>query len=250
MEIQAKRYRGRAFKDENAEVSDEELFRIHMNACNAFSIFALPKDIKELAVGFIVSEGIANFEEISRIEILGSDIFIETKDGSDVTFAAELRTSGCGGILQNEPEPVDSGQKFDSGVILNSLKYLDKASEEWKLTGGTHSASLISGTGGFLFGFEDVGRHNAIDKVIGRTLISEQSFSDKFVLFSGRLSSGIVLKAARVGIPLIVSNTAPFFRAIKLAEKLNLALIGFARQKEFTVYSNFWRILNGELNRV
>ncbi len=243
VEIQAKRYEKGKFNEKRVNVSEEGLFHIHVNDSNVFSIFTLPKDLRELALGFIVSEGIANFEEIYGIEILGSDILIETKNKSNVKFATELRTSGCTGILQTEPEPVDSLQKFDSNVILNSLQYLDKFPKEWKLTGGTHSASLISNKGKFLFGFEDIGRHNALDKVIGKALMKNQNFGNRFILFSGRLSSGIVLKAARVGIPLVVSNTAPFSRAIKIAEKLNVALVGFARKKEFTVYSGFWRIV-------
>ncbi len=243
MEIRAKRYKKGLSKEVNVNVSEEELYHIYINDSNVFSIFALPRDLKELAIGFIVSEGIADYDKISEIDIIGNELWAKTKNKSGVKFATELRTSGCSGIIQTEPTPVDSGQKFDANIVLNSLKYLDKSSKEWKLTGGTHSASLISRKGKFLFGFEDIGRHNALDKVIGRALMKNQKFGNKFILFSGRLSSGIVLKTARLGIPLIVSNTAPFSRAVKLAERLNLALVGFARKKEFTVYSGFWRVV-------
>ncbi len=244
MEKSAFRHGPQTAEKQEVNVSEEDLFHLFVDEQPIVSLFASPRNLKELMVGFIASEGIANYKDISRIDITGCEIWVKTRKRSREDFKPniELRTSGCSGILQAEPEPIKSKQKFNKNIILDSLKYLDKSSGEWRLTGGTHSASLISDDGGFLHSFEDVGRHNAVDKVIGWALINNQKLDDKFILFTGRLSSGIVTKISRVGIPLIVSNTAPFHRAIDMAERLNVTLIGFARHPQFTVYSNFWRI--------
>lgn len=244
MKTSALRYEPGTMEKQKVEVSEEDLFHLFVNKNHIVSLFASPRNLKELVVGFLASEGMTNYEDIFQIDIMNCEIWVKTKNDSRENFkpSTELRTSGCSGILQADPEPIKSKQSFDKDVILNSLGYLDQSSREWKLTGGTHSASLITGDGKFLHGFEDIGRHNALDKVIGGALINNRSLDDKFILFTGRLSTGIVTKISRVGVPLIVSNTAPFSRAINIAEKLNVTLIGFARHPNFTVYSNFWRI--------
>ena len=90
--------------------------------------------------------------------------------------------------------------------------------------------------------FEDIGRHNSLDKLIGWTAMNEIDLSDKFLLFSGRFSSEIVRKVLYVGFPLAVSKSAPLYSGIELAEKNNLTLVGFARYPKFSVYTNLWRI--------
>jgi len=241
MKTRALKYKSGNLKEEYCNVSEEKLFHIFINEKHLVSLFALPKDLDELVTGFLVSEGVTNYENIKEIRRANCELWVKTKEGVNET-KAELRSSGCSGVaVQKAPKTVESKQKFDKDVILNSLGYLEK-SKEWKLTGGTHFAALISPDGEFLHGFDDVGRHNALDKIIGWALINNHSLQDKFILFTGRLSTGMVMKVSRAGIPLLVSNTAAISQAIKTAEELNITLIGFARYPEFNVYSTFWRI--------
>jgi len=235
------KYKEGDLKEEYCNVSEEGLFHIFINEKHLVSLFALPRDLDELVTGFLVSEGVTEYENISEIRRANCELWVKTRYKTPET-KTELRSSGCSGVaVQLAPKPVKSRQKFDMDVILNSLGYLE-SSEEWKRTGGTHFAALISAEGEFLQGFDDVGRHNALDKIIGWALINNHNLKDKFILFTGRLSTGMIMKASRAGVPLLVSNTAALYQAIKTAEELNITLIGFARYPEFNVYSTFWRI--------
>jgi len=241
MRIRALKYKDGDLKEGDCNASEEKLFHIFVNEKHLVSLFALPDHLEEMVTGFLVSEGVTDYGNIKGIKNASCELWVKTREGIP-KMKPELRSSGCSGItIHKTPEPVESRQEFPSEIILNSLDYFEKA-EEWKLTGGTHFAALVSAEGEFLQGFEDVGRHNALDKVIGWALINGKSLADKFVLFTGRLSTGMVMKAARAGIPLLVSNTAVLYQAIHLAEEMNITLVGFARDKEFNVYSNLWRI--------
>ena len=243
MKRKALRYfSGRDKEEREVAVSDEELFNIVINGVSLTSIFISPKNLNEFIYGFLASEGLANPNDIVKVTITNESITVETKNKEDFKLLTELRSSGCSGIMQLEPEPINSKSKFSSDVILNSLKHFNDSSKEWKSTGGTHSASLVSADGKLLKSFEDIGRHNALDKVIGWALLNNQKIDDRFVLFTGRLSLGVVNKIARIGIPLVVSKAAPLSKAIESAQKLNLTLVGFARYPSFTVYTNPWRI--------
>ena len=241
MEIKVLEHKGGNLKEGHRNVSQEKLFHIFVNEKHPLSLFALPNHLEEMVTGFLVSEGVTEYENIEEIKIANCELWVKIK-GDVPELKPELRSSGCSGIaVQNTPKAVESRQEFPSEIIVNSLEYFKKA-KEWKITGGTHFAALISADGKFLQGFEDVGRHNALDKVIGWALINNHNLADKFVLFTGRLSTGMVMKAARAGIPLLVSNTAALYQAIHLAEEMNITLVGFARGEEFNVYSALWRI--------
>ena len=241
MKIRVLEYKDGNLKEGHRSVSEEKLFHIFVNEKRLLSLFALPNHLEEMVTGFLVSEGVVEYEDIKEIRIANCELWVKTR-GDIPELKPELRSSGCSGVaVQKTPEPVKSKQEFPSEMIVNSLNYFKKA-KEWKVTGGTHFAALISADGKFLQGFEDVGRHNALDKVIGWALINNHSLADRFVLFTGRLSTGMVMKAARSGIPLLVSNTAVLYQAIHLAEEMNITLVGFARGEEFNAYSNLWRI--------
>ncbi len=244
MKTKALRIKAGTRKEEEVDVSDESLFHIFVDKQHIVSLFASPRYLEELTVGFLASEGIADYTDVSSIKVQSCEIWVETKNRKKLNLSTELRSSGCSGIMQADPAAVKSKQTFKVDTILNSLKYLDESSVEWKKSGGTHAAALISSDGKFLTAFEDIGRHNAIDKSVGWALINGHTLDDKYILFTGRLSTGVVTKVARVGMPLIVSNTAPLSRAIDTAEKLNVTLIGFARGADFTVYCVKDRIID------
>jgi FdhD protein len=118
-------------------------------------------------------------------------------------------------------------------------------SEVFKNTGGVHAAALSSADGIELFS-EDIGRHNAVDKVFGRCLLENIETKDKLLLVTGRISSEILLKVARRGIPALVSKSAPTDSGVKLAEKLGITLIGFVRGHRMNVYAHAERVLADE----
>jgi len=122
------------------------------------------------------------------------------------------------------------------------MESLQQQAVLFKATGGVHSAALAD-TEKILFFCEDIGRHNAIDKIIGEAIKAGTATDDKIIVSSGRLSSEILLKAAKLQIQMLVSRAAPTSLSIELAESLNITLVGFVRGKRINIYSHGWRIV-------
>ncbi len=223
-------------------LADEEYVILYVNSLKFARIFATPENLAELATGFLVTEGILEYEKIHSVKVKGPGIFIEVEGVENIDLLSELRSSGCSGAVSEEPKSVESGSKFRKEIILASLPLLDECSPMWRASGGTHTTCLIDGEGNLVKSFEDIGRHNALDKVVGWSIQNERDLSDKFILFSGRISLGIVYKCVRAGIPLLVSKAAGLSKAVEAARKLKLTVAGFARKDTFTVYANEWRI--------
>ena len=128
------------------------------------------------------------------------------------------------------------------GIIRDLSISLNKASMTYRTTGGTHSAALFSTEGELLIYSEDVGRHNAVDKAIGSSLLGEVQLDNKILAVSGRLSEELVFKCARARMPLVMSLSAPLSRGLELAKMAGITLIGFARGDRFNVYTHPHRI--------
>ena len=129
-------------------------------------------------------------------------------------------------------------RKLDAGVLPLMGERMRGGQESFDQTGGCHAAALFSGSGEFLALFEDVGRHNAVDKAIG-FLLDRKSLGDADLLFvSGRISYEIVSKVFRAGIPYLAAVSAPSSLAVQMAEQCGISVLGFCRGKRATVYSN------------
>ncbi len=187
-----------------------------------------PDNVRELALGFVVSEGIASPEsvKISDAPCL--------KDGRVVVVEVpsnfcqpEIRSSGCIGVYrETEVVPkVKARELFSLDEVRSALQYLEV--DEYHRTRGYHIAALV-GKEGLILRRYDVGRHNAVDKVIGAALMREIDFSRTYLVISGRISRGIAMKCARVGIPLIVSKAAILDSAVDVCRRSGLAAVSFA----------------------
>ena len=117
------------------------------------------------------------------------------------------------------------------------MRNLNRVAETFRKTGGVHVAAICDGKGNLTALAEDVGRHNAVDKVIGMKALENGGFEDLFLALSGRLTGDIVLKAARIGAPLIASKSAAMKSGIEVAEHCGITLIGFVRGKHMNVYT-------------
>ncbi len=126
--------------------------------------------------------------------------------------------------------------------IFALAKKFQLSSETYRSTGGVHSAALCNNTGILVFA-EDIGRHNAIDKIFGRCLLDGIPTDDCMIITSGRIASEILLKVARRHIPLIISKSAPTELGVRLAGDFGITLIGFVRGKRMNVYTNDWRVV-------
>jgi FdhD protein len=239
---------------ERAEAGDvvaiEKRLRVLANGRELFSLYCSPVMIRELVTGFIMTEGLLKkgFCAESMGIVYGDEIVVDVIADEDVPVqaGAPVITSGCaGGITYEKFEETGQAPK-DVRIRFDALRELftrfQQASSLYRLTGCVHSAALSDGES-ILCLAEDVGRHNAVDKVVGFALLEDIPLSDKILLSSGRLSSEIAGKCARWGIPVVASRTAATSRAIDIALKAGITMAGFLRGKGANIYSHPDRII-------
>jgi FdhD protein len=192
------------------------------------NIACTPENLRELAIGFLTSEGLVTGHKIC-VKVDGDVINVENLDlGCETTTVAfKLRSSGSPGVFRSsEKLPVISASEiFNIAECRNALEFLDI--EAYRRTRGYHIAALV-GKNGLISRAYDVGRHNAVDKVIGMGVSQNIDFSQVFLLVSGRVSDGIVAKCVRCGIPLLVSKAAILDSAIRKCMQTGLSVASFA----------------------
>lgn len=212
----------------------------------AFGRFSLsPNFLKEFALGYLLGEGlISSLDNISNLKIEDSTIDMNI-DSVDFDIRRELiMSSDCfGGFRQKVEflEKVESDYTVSKEDILDASRRLREESEIWRQTGGTHIAALVDKDN--FIAIEDVSRHVAIDKVMGAALLKGIDFSRSFMVSSGRMPADMVMKVARVGIPILTSKAAPTVSGYIAGEKSGLTLVGFVRGKRFNIYTHPERIL-------
>jgi len=237
--------------DSSDEIDDliaiEKKVRISVNGKNVLSLYCTPSMIREFAVGIINNEGLISGEwcaERMTIEY-GEEIRVDISSSGTVNEGEKVITSGCAGgisLMRSRPEkPITDNISFSAGTVRNVFREFQKKSEGYRLTGGLHSAALTDGKNILAFA-EDIGRHNAVDKVIGYCILENVEFPGKIMLASGRLSSEIALKCSRCGIPVLVSRAAPTSLAVAIAASAGLTVVGFMRGDRMNVYSGRQRI--------
>ena len=155
----------------------------------------------------------------------------------------ELRSSGCVGVRwdENEELHVSSDTIFSVDAIRKSLSFLE--SEIYRKTHGTHAACLVNTDGECVIKAIDVGRHNAFDKVVGRAYLDGIDVSRHFLFSTGRQSAGMVLKAARAGIPLVATKTAPLNTGVEAAQRTGVCLVCFVSDDRMSVFTHPERLL-------
>ncbi len=223
-----------------------------------------PGNDKELALGFLWSEGIIrDIESIKsvkrsadpRLEVSENVIVVELSAGTQVDWSRLNRRtdvqSSCGicgrqslqslkNLQISQPRGAPWPEDLSLGIFLERLS---SSQNNFQSTGGVHASGLFDYDGNLICLREDVGRHNALDKVVGWSL--DQQFvpaKDTILLVSGRISFELVQKALLAGIPNLVGIGAPSSLAIELAEEFDLTLLGFLRENSVNVYSGDWRI--------
>jgi FdhD protein len=236
-------------------VAREFPLTIILNNQELVTLLCSPKDLNYLAIGFLFSEGLLeNKDEISKIIVDDQRgvVRVETKTDKALTnefLFKRLITSGCGrgasfysaADVQQQAK-VESAMEISTGKVLSLVREFQQRSEIYRTTGGVHSAALCD-TQSILVFNEDIGRHNAIDKLFGECVLKDISTDERMVITSGRISSEILLKVARRRIPIIVSKSAPTDLGVKLANNLGVTLLGFARGKRINAYTHDWRIV-------
>jgi len=239
-------------------IPSEVLLEMVLNKVKVSTISCSPQDITLLAVGYLVNHGYVkdfssiNFaRECDRIKKKALSLRVEVdadrgKESLPKPNRAGFVSSACGSIddfiLQKKLGKIKQGPEVAASTLLGlNLKALGSQKLK-KQFGGLHSAALFDSSGQLLFACEDIGRHNCIDKVAGHMYINHLSPEDKIIFTTGRLSLDAIYKIARMGVPVAVTNSSVTYSAVKLAEKINLTAVGYARGARFNIYSGQERI--------
>jgi FdhD protein len=249
------------------ELAVEEPLEIHVNGQSAGITMRTPGDDFDLAAGFLLTEGIvARRQEIGRIgygnladgQVSGNQVDVALVAAGAVDVSRLQRatdaTSSCGVCGRRSIDTVRArglttlGSSFtiDAALLTGLPAVLRSAQRVFGRTGGLHAAALFDGDGATIAICEDIGRHNAVDKVIGRALLTDRlPLSDAILVVSGRGGFEIVQKALVAGVPIVASVSAPSSLAVQLAREFNQSLVGFLRGRRFIIYSGDERIQSG-----
>jgi FdhD protein len=260
------RYRQGRLQETLDRIVVEEPLEIRLGGDPFQVLMRLPGLEKELALGFLFTEGIIReLAEVTTIHFCGTAtdpllppnvvnvILTEKAMQRRGRRHLEVAYSSCGlcakesvaEICRKVP-PVAGDLTMNLDQVLALMARLPEAQAVFQATGGTHAVALASPDGRVFLSAEDVGRHNAMDKVIGRALLEKRDFGGLAALLSGRISFEMALKAARAGLPILAAVSAPTTMAIDLARELNLTLVGFVREERLNIYTHPQRLGVGE----
>jgi FdhD protein len=253
-----RRHRGETVESVTDHVGQEWPVALVFNGISHAVMMCTPRDLEAFAVGFAISEGIV--ERGSDIQ----DIEVELFDGELPHAEVQLQVvqqafvalkekrralagrTGCGvcgiesiDLLDLKPERVpDTGflQRLAPDAIARAARELPEHQALTRLTGGLHAAAWCDASGAIQLAFEDVGRHNALDKLIGQLILNRADTKDGFVFLSSRASYELVRKAARVDVPMLATISAPSSLAIAIARRAGVRLVSFCREAGYVDY--------------
>ena len=232
---------------------------ILLNNRELVTLLCSPTGLDHLAIGFLSSEGFLKHREEIRKLIVDERrgvVHVETsKKLTNDTLFKRLITSGCGrgasfynAADASDLQEIESKTSISAQSIAGLVKDFQQRSKIFKSTGGVHSAALCDSQL-ILFFAEDIGRHNAIDKIFGECLLNDISTEDRIIITSGRISSEILLKIVKRKVPVLVSRSAPTNLGVKLANDLGVSLVGFVRGHRMNIYAGGWRITADNVNK-
>jgi len=237
------------------KVASEHAVTIMIDKVGSYTVMCTPCEIKALAVGFIFAEGLITCrQDIVSINIkdtLPDVVGIVVDDPGRVAIQRNLIVaSSCGmcgsrnidKMIETMP-PVDNTLTVTPAGLIAMTEKLRDSQQLFKVTGGSHAAGLFDADGRiFAFG-EDIGRHSALDKAIGKSILNSMPTRGSGAVLSGRVSLEMVSKAAKAQIELIAAVSAPSSLAVKVAEKWNITLCGFVRGKGLNIYTHPERVI-------
>ena len=259
----ASKWRAGSFHSIDDALAVEEPLEIRLAGRRFTLTMRTPGNDEELAAGFLLAEGfISNADELGEIRRLRDAKGADEPNAIDIVLnvrAEGLRerlkrnftiSSSCGVCGKTSIEsitrriaPIASRAKITAPTMLRLGSRLRESQEVFAATGGLHACGLFDLEGKLLAAREDIGRHNAVDKVVGWALTNEMLPLAKAVMMvSGRLSFEIVQKAAAAGVPILAAVSAPSSLAVELADEAAITLVGFLRDGSFNVYTHRARI--------
>lgn len=251
-----KKYRDGDFIEVDDWVVVEYALQIFLNGVDLVTILCTPKSLEELVVGHLFSEGILeSLDDLievvideqkgqARVTTVDRDIYQHTGENLG---KRQVINSAAGGLKtlewqdpghwQDGPFDFHQGLALDTKNIYRLVELFSDQSQVFQQTGGVHGCALCD-SNEIIFFEEDIGRHNALDKILGRALISGIDLNGKFIISSGRVAEGMIRKLLRARIQVLVSRSAPTNAAIDAARALGVTLLGFVRGQRMNLYSS------------
>ena len=215
------------------EVAVETSLAVYINGRKYSVLSASPTEIRELIMGYLMTEGlIRRIDEISKLEVFEGRV--------DVHLRRARRSRGDPSNPHgDEASPV----RFSSKAIVDVIEDLNSLAEIHRRTGGVHAAALADESGSIQAISEDISRYSAVDKAVGKAALRGLNMRRLLLALTGRVSSGIAIKAASMGIPVIASMSAPTDLGVKVSSERGITLIGFACRDRLNIYSHPERII-------
>ena len=241
-------------------VALEEPLQLVVNGHAVAVLMRTPGHDEELSAGFLWTEGIISSpQQIAKVDLetRKNHALVFLDDRVEVDLGRLTRhlfsASSCGlcgkasieGITSLH-DPVEDGPVFPESSILGAPGSMRLAQETFEKTGGLHASGMFSREGRLLALREDIGRHNALDKLLGWALLHEQDLSENFVLMSGRLSFELMQKALAGRLPLVAGISAPSSLAVEFSQESNQTLVGFLRAPQYNLYNGAERVATGD----
>jgi FdhD protein len=241
--------RGR-LEEVKGEIVREQPLTVYVNGERFLTLLCTPVKLDALVLGYLWMEKvIAGLDEVTALAISEVDGRAEVTLAHPVTLPTErILTSGCGGGITFRIDPrlfsrIDSPLRVRPAELSQRMKELFAEAAQYRASRGIHGAALADRER-LLVVAEDVGRHNAVDKIKGEALLRGIPTADRLLLSTGRISSEMLLKAARMGVPLVASRTSPTEMAVGLAEQLGITVVGYVRPDSLNLYAG--EALDGE----
>jgi FdhD protein len=242
------RYRAGKWETIGAGVIAETPVTLTVNGQVWLTFMCTPTDLEALAVGFLFNEGtIKSKDEIELVKVCFSGDNVDVWLKSAVEQPKQWRrTSGCTGgatsvaLDQIHPE-LNNGLLLTPLTIQSLVRTLTESQVLYREVGGVHTSILTDGEQ-VVISAEDVGRHNSLDKIAGRCLLENIQLVRKILVTTGRISSEMIQKAARIGAAVVISRTSASSLSVSLADKWGITLIGYARQDQFVIYTHPERV--------
>ncbi|ASE43814.1 formate dehydrogenase accessory sulfurtransferase FdhD [Citrobacter braakii] len=241
------------------EVAEEVPVALVYNGISHVVMMASPKDLEHFAMGFSLSEGIIeSSQDIYGMDVVpscsGLEVQVELSSRRFMGLKERRRAlagrTGCGvcGVEQlndiGKPvQPLPFTQTFNLAHLDNALRHLPDFQPVGQLTGCTHAAAWVQPSGHLAGGHEDVGRHVALDKLLGRRAIEGETWQQGAVLVSSRASYEMVQKSAMCGVEILFAVSAATTLAVEVAERCNLTLVGFCKPGRATIYTHPERLI-------
>ncbi|PEA84314.1 formate dehydrogenase accessory sulfurtransferase FdhD [Bacillus pseudomycoides] len=252
------RYENGQIKHIEDSIVTEFPVTVKINGQEFVTMVSTPEYIEDMVIGFLASEGIIRkYEDINEIWVQDKEGYVHVTTTKINPYYRDIQnkryiTSCCGMSRQGFVFANDAltakkikavRVKISAQDCFRLMNDMQQSAATFQNTGGVHNAALCD-VNGIVLSRMDIGRHNALDKIYGYCLKNNISIGDKIIVFSGRISSEILLKVAKIGCEVILSKSAPTELALQLAEELGITTIGFIRNQSLNVYTHPERVVN------